>query len=66
MDKYNINMSKITPECPFCKSRNTKSTNMALCSYPAQFEYECKDCHKLFYKLRTEITEEDLNETLDR
>lgn len=56
----NINMRRITPECPFCKSKNTKSTNMALCSFPAQYEYECKDCHKLFYKVRSEIKIDDL------
>ena len=65
MDTNKINMNRITPKCPFCKSKNTRSTNMALCSYPAQFEYECKDCHRLFYKLRTEIKEDDLNETLE-
>ncbi len=42
--EYGERYEPVEVECPKCKNRLYKRTDIVLTSYPPQYQYECKEC----------------------
>lgn len=48
-DNIKMDFFKSKKICPVCGAELTKDTSVILVCYPAQFKYECDNCHYVGY-----------------